>query len=1034
MTERLFWFSIIMYRSAGALVRAHTRERGNMSKKIPLILIAALMVTALAFIVMGCERKSGEAERIEVFDTHIYLAPYGDADSPYGDPSTYKIETNVYPLETADQGVHFSLKNSRDREYLSVGVDGTISAKGEVKADEEGNIQDIVVVVTSNQNPSLSVEITVTIEECEVERIYFDDNNLIAYLYEDPVQIIPRFSPAHAIIGRNVEFTSDDTTIADVDDSGLVTPLQPKKVAVWVSTPRQGAFDVPVRSFITIDARYADLNYSMDLLSEPGVMKQIYGSPETLQFTLLRLSDICDPEPNIIWYVNSTQIDDGVSRNNTTLNYTPSTLPPGEYNIRAELYNSTQSLTLVSETLIIYEPLQAISLDMSGTSDSAEFIVGDVANFIVTYTNGQYPPDQYRWTVTHQPLSGAASSYSFNRAPASASSSGNRTPDLGYQFDEPGSYTISVEAYVKGAPTGIVGRPVTLTVLSKGDERNIYGMKVDGIYEAGETYAEIRWDALPYDSEIIIEIDNGVRIVSISSDSSEYAEYFSPGSFKVPARLAGLDIDFRVRMRSGNTSWTEWMEYSASDIPGSAYPYFEEIVPGTGLDSYISDIEELGELINYFSLFRPETDFVDVNGDNYTVNFELYIPINYDAEISESDYPFADRFADAGIRDFNNAQKNAYKVLAAAIYSYVDTVNMSYTIAKDSVQGGRVGYTLTFLSSSIPDAEPDTGGGYENAAIFTHYSDSPRGEQGVLPIEKLSADTMSVSTSGQLLYALTRGYRPVPRAGSDAETVYNAAKKILNSVIGDEMTDYEKALAIYDWMTLNVAYDHAAAAAGEVNYSDRAFFIEGALFDGVAVCDGISKTYSLLMLLEGIHTYRVFGNSDGVPHAWNAAVIDGKLYYVDPTWANATTNWGGEQLELISYDTFMMTEEELDVGHVTYGVYPATPDEGRSEEVYEAETAEGFDFTINDDSEFLPLFGYIVDHTENNEVWVSVWIDYEYLNSDRFLGMTNNQIETELQNMAQTATQENDAEITSVRINKFGYNGWEFWARVVITG
>ena len=235
-------------------------------------------------------------------------------------------------------------------------------------------------------------------------------------------------------------------------------------------------------------------------------------------------------------------------------------------------------------------------------------------------------------------------------------------------------------------------------------------------------------------------------------------------------------------------------------------------------------------------------------------------------------------------------------------------------------------------------------------------------------------------------------------------------------------------------MTLNVAYDHAAAAAGEVNYSDRAFFIEGALFDGVAVCDGISKTYSLLMLLEGIHTYRVFGNSNGVPHAWNAAVIDGKLYYVDPTWANTTINWGGEQLELISYDTFMMTEEELDVGHVTYGVYPATPDEGRSEEVYEAETAEGFDFTINDDSEFLPLFGYIVDHTENNEVWVSVWIDYEYLNSDRFLGMTNNQIETELQNMAQTATQENDAEITSVRINKLGYNGWEFWARVVITG
>ena len=272
-----------------------------MRRKFFLILTVILTVLVVASIAAGCNTvKEGEAERIEVENTHIFLAPYGDADSPYGDPSTYKIETNVYPLETADQGVHFSLKDSADRGYLSVGTDGTISAKGEVKADEEGNPLDIIVVVTSNQNPNLSIEITVTIEELEVEKIYFDTNTLVAYLYDDPVQIIPRFVPSHAVIGREVEYRSDDESIATVDSNGLVTPKSPKKVAIWVSTPRQGAFDKPVTGFITIDVRYADLNYSLDLLSEPSAMKQVYGSAEELQFTLLRLSEECDPSPNII--------------------------------------------------------------------------------------------------------------------------------------------------------------------------------------------------------------------------------------------------------------------------------------------------------------------------------------------------------------------------------------------------------------------------------------------------------------------------------------------------------------------------------------------------------------------------------------------------------------------------------------------------------------------------------------------------------------------------------------------------------------
>ena len=125
-----------------------------MRKRLFLIFTIIIMAVLVAGLAVGCKNaKEGEAERIGVADTHIFLAPYGDAESPYGDPSTYKIETSVYPLETADQRVNFSLKESADREYLSVAPDGTIKAKGEVKADEEGNPLDITVIA---QKPKLA--------------------------------------------------------------------------------------------------------------------------------------------------------------------------------------------------------------------------------------------------------------------------------------------------------------------------------------------------------------------------------------------------------------------------------------------------------------------------------------------------------------------------------------------------------------------------------------------------------------------------------------------------------------------------------------------------------------------------------------------------------------------------------------------------------------------------------------------------------------------------------------------------------------
>ena len=171
-----------------------------MRKRAVRILLIVAAALAIAMLVAGCNAgKEGAAERIEVETTHIYLAPTGEA-------STYRLSPKVYPEETADQGVHYSLKDNSDRIYLLVDTDGTLTARGEVKQDEEGNVQDIIVVITSNQSSDVYIEITVTIEEVEVRQIIFPESVIVVELHSEGVQLQPQFKHPHGL--SDIEFNS----------------------------------------------------------------------------------------------------------------------------------------------------------------------------------------------------------------------------------------------------------------------------------------------------------------------------------------------------------------------------------------------------------------------------------------------------------------------------------------------------------------------------------------------------------------------------------------------------------------------------------------------------------------------------------------------------------------------------------------------------------------------------------------------------------------------------------------------------------
>lgn len=125
-------------------------------------------------------------------------------------------------------------------------------------------------------------------------------------------------------------------------------------------------------------------------------------------------------------------------------------------------------------------------------------------------------------------------------------------------------------------------------------------------------------------------------------------------------------------------------------------------------------------------------------------------------------------------------------------------------------------------------------------------------------------ETMSVSTSNMLYKAVAWGYKPV-FMGSQAENlkqIYDNAKDALSYIVSDEMSEYEKVHAIYDYIIYNVRYDHDCANAedkyvsGNLSLNEKmkyyGYYLEGIFLDKFykkdmhAVCDGKSKAFVLM--------------------------------------------------------------------------------------------------------------------------------------------------------------------------------------------
>lgn len=153
------------------------------------------------------------------------------------------------------------------------------------------------------------------------------------------------------------------------------------------------------------------------------------------------------------------------------------------------------------------------------------------------------------------------------------------------------------------------------------------------------------------------------------------------------------------------------------------------------------------------------------------------------------------------------------------------------------------------------------------------------------------------------------------------------ANDIIKNIIKPVMSDYEKVLAVHDYVIKSSRYDRLNAAADTVPAEEHEAY--GVLVKGIGVCDSYAKAVKLLLEKADVQSIIVEGSKvgdslqslGGPDHAWNIVKLDGEYYHVDATWDDAAEE--RDSIELL-YHHLNLNDEEMQKTHVwDKSKYPA---------------------------------------------------------------------------------------------------------------
>lgn len=144
----------------------------------------------------------------------------------------------------------------------------------------------------------------------------------------------------------------------------------------------------------------------------------------------------------------------------------------------------------------------------------------------------------------------------------------------------------------------------------------------------------------------------------------------------------------------------------------------------------------------------------------------------------------------------------------------------------------------------------------------------------------------------------------IPNDKTKAIEIYNMVESFMKQNINDMMTDFDKELAVHDYIISNCSY-------GYPNDEADAYTAYGALVSQKAVCDGYAEAFFLMLSCMGIDSDIVVGYAGNELHAWNQIKLDGNWYNVDLTWDDSLPDMGSR----VKHTYFNIDDDVLRLTH-----------------------------------------------------------------------------------------------------------------------
>lgn len=143
--------------------------------------------------------------------------------------------------------------------------------------------------------------------------------------------------------------------------------------------------------------------------------------------------------------------------------------------------------------------------------------------------------------------------------------------------------------------------------------------------------------------------------------------------------------------------------------------------------------------------------------------------------------------------------------------------------------------------------------------------------------------------------------------------VNEKVQEIVKNTITNEMGEYEKEKALYDYLVNNCEYDMDTFNSGVWDKNNDEY---SALINGLSMCKGYAQAMNRLLKAANIESKIVIGDiidaeepdKEKLGHAWNIVKINGKNYHIDATWDSTYTHMYNE-----TSDYFLnLSDEEIE--------------------------------------------------------------------------------------------------------------------------